>query len=193
MLHAYFEVAPKIFGAIWSEMNWTLPCLKGREEKQRRRQCQEQWRLNEVPIRQSESVWSDITVLRAAHLVTCLVFIQHLHSVNYLSWTRISESTCEHSLCKLSRLQFVLSCDYKGYAVLALSWHVIIMTSVTTMPGFLESLGTWLFSLAAIHVKQISHRVCFVIESNKQDKLASKQWKEGRASQVLVAPKLLRQ
>lgn len=99
-------------------------------------------------------------------------------SANYLLL-----NTCEYSLCKLSRLQFVLSCDYKGRAVLALCWHVIIMASMTTMLGFLESLGTWLFSLAATHVKQIRHRVCFVIESNKQDKLASQQWEEGTASQ----------
>lgn len=59
------------------------------------------------------------------------------------------------------------------------------MASMTTMLGFLESLGTWLFSLAAGHVKQIRHRVCFVIESNKQDKLPSKQWKEDRASQEI--------
>lgn len=56
---------------------------------------------------------------------------------------------------------------------------------MTTMQGFLESLGTRLFSLAASHVKQIRHRVCFVIESNKQDKLPSKQWEEGRASQEI--------
>lgn len=41
------------------------------------------------------------------------------------------------------------------------------------------------FSLAAGHVQQVAHRVCFVIESNKQDKLDSKQWKEGRASQEI--------
>lgn len=55
------------------------------------------------------------------------------------------------------------------------------MASMTNMPGFLESQGTLLFSLAVGHVKQISHRVCIVIESNKQDKLVSKQWRERRA------------
>lgn len=120
-----------------------------------------------------------------SHFFTCFILIHQLCCANYLLLTWISESTCEYSLCKLSRLQFVLSCDYKGRAVLALRWHVIIMASMTTMPGFLESLGTWLFSLAASHVKQISHRLCFVIESNKQDKLASKQRQEGRASQEI--------
>lgn len=114
------------------------------------------------------------------------ILIHHLHLANYLLLTWVSESTCAYSLCKLSRLWFLLSCDYKGCAVLALRWHVIIMDSMTTLPGFLESLGTWLFSLAVSHVKQISHRVCFVIESNKQDKRASKQWKEGRASQEIA-------
>lgn len=176
MLHAYFEEAPKIFGAIWGEINWTLPFLKGREEKQRRCCCQNLWGSNDFRIRQSETVRSNITVLRVAHLFTCFILIHHLRSANYQLLTWVIESTCANSLCILSRLRILLSCDYKGRAVLALLWHVIIMASMTTMPGFLESLGTWLFSLAVSHVKQISHRVCFVIESNKQDKLASKQW-----------------
>lgn len=110
-------------------------------------------------------------------IYSCFILIHHLSSANYLLWTGISESTCECSLCKLSRLQFVLSCDYKGRAVLALRWHVITMASMTTALGFLELLGTWLFSLAASHAKQISHSVCFVIASNKQDKLGSKHWR----------------
>lgn len=185
MLHAYFEEAPKIFGAIWGEINWTLPSLRGREEKQRHCCCQNLWGSNEFRIRQSWAVRSNITVLWVAHLFTCFILIHHLHLANYLLLTWASESTCAYSLCKLSRLWFLLSYDYKARAVLALHWHVIIMASMTTMPVFLESLGTWLFSLAVSHVKQITHRVCFVIESNKQDKLASKQWKEGKASQEI--------
>lgn len=48
------------------------------------------------------------------------ILIHHLTSANYLVLTWFCESTCEYSLCKLSRLQFVLSCDYKERAVLAL-------------------------------------------------------------------------
>lgn len=86
----------------------------------------------------------------------------------------------------------VLSCDYKDRAVLALCWHVITMASMTTMLGFLELLGTWLFSLAVSHFKQIRHSVCFVIESNKQDKLAGKQWRRvGRCRRAQTAQVLL--
>lgn len=51
--------------------------------------------------------------------------------------------------------------------------------------GFSELPGTELFSQAVSQVTQICHRVCFVIESNKQDKLASKQWQEGRVLQEI--------
>lgn len=125
-------------------------------------------------------------------IYSCFIMIHHLSSANYLLLTWISESTCEYSLCKLSRLQFVLSCDYKDRAVLALRWHVITMASMTTMLGFLELLGTWLFSLAVSHFKQIRHSVCFVIEWNKQDKLASKQWRRvGRCRRAQTAQVLL--
>lgn len=122
-------------------------------------------------------------------IYACFILIHHSTSASYLVLTWICERTCEYSLCKLSRLQFVLSCDYKNRAVLALRWHVITMACMTTMLDFLELLGAWLFSLAVSHLKQLRHSVCFVIESNKQDKLVSKQWRRVgccRMAQVLL-------
>lgn len=47
------------------------------------------------------------------------------------------------------------------------------VTKYTPIRGINENTG---------HFKQITHRVCFVIESNKQDKPDGKQWEEGRAA-----------
>lgn len=166
MLRAYFELAPK---DIWSDLkgdqlNFTLSQRKARKKNKKDCSCQNLWGSNKFGIRQSATMQSYITILRLTHLFKCFILIQQLCSATYLLLTWINESTRGYSLCKLSRLRFVLSCDCRVCAVLALRWHVIIMASMTTMAGFLKSLGTLfflLFFLAAGHVKQIAHRVVF--------------------------------
>lgn len=175
----------------WFEGRSTKLYPLSKEEGKRNRNCAVA-RICESQI----NFESDKVRLYSQTLASCgfliysrFILIHHLTSASYLVLTWICERTCEYSLCKLSRLQFVLSCDYKDRAVLALRWHVITMASMTTMLDFLELLGAWLFSLAVSHLKQLRHSVCFVIESNKQDKLVSKQWRRVgccRMAQVLL-------
>lgn len=161
---------------------------KGNRDTVAARVCEAQMNLES----DKERLYSQTLASCGSLIYTHFILIHPLSTANYLLLTWISKSTCEYSLCKLSRLQFVLSCDYKDHAVLALHWHVITMDSMTTVLGFLELLGTWPFSLAVSHLKQIRHSVCFVIESNKQDKLASKQWRRaGRCRRSQAAQVLL--
>lgn len=152
---------------IWSNISvcmcemWTLPSLRGRKGKQRRPNLQG---LN--------TCWLNSEAKHHSPLGQSLIQVFHLdHTV---SSSRISPHACEDGLCKLSRLPFVLSCNYESCAVSALHWHVIIMASVTKHARLLGINGNM------GHFKQITHRVCFVIESNKQDKADGKQWKELR-------------